>query len=58
VRDTHTHLADLGHMQSGPVEREAVTGEPDRLAAVLGPKPWVPDPATLRLPFRESNQLR
>jgi hypothetical protein len=30
-------------MQPAPIEGEAVAGEPDRLAAVLGPKPWAPD---------------
>src|SRR5512132_3514449 len=45
----HTHLADLGYIQPGPAEREAVTGKPDRLAAVLGPEPWAPDPAAFAL---------
>src|SRR5918994_3724072 len=45
----HPNLADLGYIQPGPAEREAVTGEPDRLAAVLAPEPWAPDPATAAL---------
>jgi hypothetical protein len=46
-RPAHPQLPDLGHRQPGPVQGEAVAGEPDRLAAVLAPEPRVPDPAAL-----------
>jgi hypothetical protein len=46
-RPAHPHLADLGHLQLCPVQGEAVAGEPDRLTAVLGPEPRLPDPAAL-----------
>ena len=57
-RPAHPHLADLGHIQPGPVQGEAVAGEPDRLTAVLAPEPGCPTRRPLRLPERESNQLR
>jgi hypothetical protein len=49
----HPHLADLGQVQPAAVEGEAVAGEPDRLAAVLGPEPRGPDRWPLRLPTSE-----
>ena len=45
----HAHLADLGEVQPARVEREAVAGEPDRLATALGPVPRAADPAALAL---------
>jgi hypothetical protein len=49
----HAHLADLGEVQPARVEREAVAGEPDRLATALGPVPRAADPAALALPDSE-----
>jgi hypothetical protein len=43
----HAHSADFGYIQPGPVEREAVAGESDRLTSVLRPKPRAPDPAAV-----------
>src|SRR5215218_4386765 len=48
ARDQRTRSSPtLATYSFGPVQGEAVAGEPGRLTAVLGPEPRLPDPAAL-----------
>jgi hypothetical protein len=48
-RPTHPQVPDLCHIQPSPVQGEAVAGQPDRLAAMFGPEPGVPDSPSVAL---------